>query len=213
MTGDPRIDAYEWAGGREAMLRFGPEGGPVVVAALPLLEEANRTRAFMVTLLRLLAERGVGSVLPDLPGQGESLARTDQATLTDLRTAFAGASPPGSYSVAVRSGALLDAGAVRRWHLAPQDGPDLARELRRLRAMSARGEVAGNLLSPKLLSELDQDRGAVADRTVRLASDPRAADRHIAAAPLWRRTEPGNDPGLAVLLASDIADWITTCGG
>ena len=31
------------------MIRFGPDTGPVVVAALPLFEEANRTRAFMVT--------------------------------------------------------------------------------------------------------------------------------------------------------------------
>ncbi len=39
------------------MLRFGPADGLVVVAALPLFEEANRTRAFMVTILRALAER------------------------------------------------------------------------------------------------------------------------------------------------------------
>ena len=53
----PRIDSYAWSGGREAMLRWGPDGGPVVIAALPLLEEANRTRAFVVTILRALAKR------------------------------------------------------------------------------------------------------------------------------------------------------------
>lgn len=41
------------------MLRFGPAAGPVVVVALPLFEEANRTRAFAVAILRALAERGV----------------------------------------------------------------------------------------------------------------------------------------------------------
>ncbi|RYD50253.1 MAG: hypothetical protein EOP60_12200, partial [Sphingomonadales bacterium] len=59
------IDHYDWAGGREAMLRFGPATGPVVIAALPLFEEANRTRTFVVTLLRALAERGIAGALPD----------------------------------------------------------------------------------------------------------------------------------------------------
>src|SRR3546814_21095544 len=66
------IGRYDWAGGTEAMLRFGPDTGPVVVLALTLFEEANRTRAFAVPMLRALAERGVASVLPALPGQGES---------------------------------------------------------------------------------------------------------------------------------------------
>ncbi len=44
----PRIDHYDWSGGREALLRFGPDTGPVVILALPLFEEANRTRTFAV---------------------------------------------------------------------------------------------------------------------------------------------------------------------
>jgi hypothetical protein len=212
MTGDPRIDRYRWVGGEEAMLRFGPDDAPVVVAALPLLEEANRTRAFVVTLLRRLAERGIGGVLPDLPGQGESLAPTSSMTLTDLRTAFSAASPPGARSLAVRSGALLDGRATLRWHLAPQTGPDLARELRRLRAMGHRDDVAGNPLSARLLSELEQDLPLQPARVVRLRGDARLADRHVDGAPLWRRAEPDNDLELAAILADDIAEWITTCG-
>ncbi|MEG8052367.1 hypothetical protein QP185_02180 [Sphingomonas aerolata] len=53
------------------MLRFGPDAGPRVIAVLPLFEEANRTRAFLVETLRALAGRGIGSILPDLPGTGE----------------------------------------------------------------------------------------------------------------------------------------------
>src|ERR1700741_3511005 len=67
------IDHYDWAGGREAMLRFGPDTGPVVIAVIPLFEEANRTRAFIVTILRALAGLGIASAVPDLPGTGESL--------------------------------------------------------------------------------------------------------------------------------------------
>src|SRR3954469_12418228 len=75
------IDHYDWAGGREAMLRFGPDTGPVVIAAMPLFEEANRTRAFIVTILRALAAQGIASALPDLPGTGESLIETEHASL------------------------------------------------------------------------------------------------------------------------------------
>ncbi len=213
MTAAPRIDSYRWAGGEETMLRFGPEDGPIVVAAMPLLEEANRTRALVVTLLRRLAERGIGSVLPDLPGQGESLVPTKEMTLTDLRIAFAAASPAGACTIAVRSGALLDGSAQRRWHLAPQTGPELAREWGRLMSLGGGDTVAGNWLSPRMLAELDQNQGDLPDRTVRLAGDPRPADRHVEGVPLWRRAEPDNDPVLASVLADDIAGWITTCDG
>jgi hypothetical protein len=220
------IDHYDWAGGREQMLRFGPDDGPIVVVALPLFEEANRTRTFAVTLCRALAGHGIGSAIPDLPGQGESVVPTEQVRLNDLRVAFAAAA--GSLerpadSVAIRSGALLDgeAAVTSRWHFAPQEGASLARDLARVRQAAGftaepEGdviEVAGNLLSRGLLAELQTPlpKGEAPLRTIRLESDPQPADRQIDAAPLWRRTEPGNDPALAALLAKDIAQWITAC--
>ncbi|HEU0043598.1 hypothetical protein [Sphingomonas sp.] len=161
MSAGPRIDSYQWSGGREAMLRFGPESGPMVVAALPLLEEANRTRAFVVTILRLLAEEGIGGVLPDLPGTGESLVPTERMRLPDLRAAFAAAAHAageGVFGVAVRSGALLDADAdlLGRWCLSPQSGKELLREWRRVagRALDAElVEIGGNLLSYPLVED------------------------------------------------------------
>ena len=77
------IDHYDWPGGREAMLRFGPATGPVVIAVMPLFEEANRTRAFMVAMLRALADRGIAGILPDLPGTGESRTEAKDITLSD----------------------------------------------------------------------------------------------------------------------------------
>ncbi|MEG3179819.1 hypothetical protein [Sphingomonas sp. LT1P40] len=155
------IDHYDWSGGREAMLRFGPDTGPVVIAALPLFEEANRTRAFTVTILRALADRGIASALPDLPGQGESLLPTHETTLKKLRAGFAAASaalnpsPTGRgrepqsagrvratniFTLAIRSGTLLDttADVTARYHLSPTNGADLRRELIRARQASAR---------------------------------------------------------------------------
>ena len=234
------IDHYDWSGGREAMLRFGPRTGPVVVVALPLFEEANRVRAFAVTICRLLAKRGVASVLPDLPGQGESLAALEQTTLIRMREAMEGVADYAAkhgrpYAIGIRSGALLDAFAhfAGRWHLAPVDGEALARDLLRLAlaggavppgsdlhaliAADRPTPVAGNLLSGDMVADLRcgllYDRPDVPLRTIRLDTDPKPADRHVPGTPLWRRAEPDNDPALAALLADDIADWIAACEG
>lgn len=214
------------------MLRFGPDGAPVVIVALPLFEEANRTRALAATLLRALADRGIAGVLPDLPGQGDSLTPTAAVTLATLRVAYAALARtlPGAHAVGIRSGALLDARAkiATRWHLSPVDGEGLLRDITRLRAAAGlkgspadlmhRGEpfeVAGNLASPMLPAELAQPPApqTVPCRTVRLDGDPRPADAHLPGPPLWRRAEPGNDPALASLLADDIAAWVRACAG
>ena len=245
------IDHYDWRGGREAMLRFGPANGPIVVIAMPLFEEANRTRAFVVTLCRALATRGVASALPDLPGQGESLVPLEALRLSDLEDAYEGAvdgfwrQGRETYGVAIRSGALFDGGVELHghWHLAPQDGPELFRELTRIKQASlgaatrldefwhldatARDgglgssiELAGNRILAELLTELKipalyepDDDEDAPLRTVRLDTDRKPADRHVPGTPLWRRAEPGNDPALAALLADDVAAWIARCGG
>ncbi len=209
------IGHYDWAGGREAMLRFGPATGPVVIAALPLFEEANRTRTFVVTILRLLAERGVAGALPDMPGQGESLVPTDEMRLTNLRSAFAAAARAAgtpALSIAIRSGALLDGEAILagRWYFAPQSGPELIRELGRVRQAGGGEDFGGNALAPEFLAELD-DAATESARTVRIDRDPKDADLRVDAAPLWRRAEPDNDPARAALLADDIAAWVRAC--
>jgi hypothetical protein len=211
------IDHYDWPGGREAMLRFGPSEGPVIVAALPLFEEANRTRAFVVTILHALAEQGIAGVLPDLPGQSESLVPTHEIAIANLRAAIADAARATgrrAYAIAVRSGALLDtkAALAGRWHFAPQTGPELLRELNRTRQAGDGNDFAGNSLSSAFLTELDNADVETA-RTIRLDSDPKNADARFTGAPLWRRAEPDNDPALAALLADDIAAWVRACEG
>lgn len=227
------------------MLRFGPDTGPVVVVAMPLFEEANRMRAFAVTLCRALAKRGVANALPDLPGQGESLVATADATFAGLREGLRAAvemvrqHERRVYAASLRSGILLDVDSAifGRWCLAPVSGHDLMRHLARLLDATGRKgdalqlrsvfqyddaafplEVGGNLLGATLLQDLTTDRAidglhkhGVPLRTIRLESDPAAADRHVPGAPLWRRAEPDNDPALAALLADDIADWIARC--
>lgn len=216
------IDRYDWPGGSEALWRFGPATGPVVLLLLPPFEEANRTRTFAVGLLRALAACGIGAVLPDLPGQGDSLLPTEAATLADWRsavTALVAATDRPVITAAIRAGALFDhdADVAGRWHLAPQSGERLLRELARIGLDRGTdiAEVGGNRLSETLLAELQVATPVTAQplRTVRLGTDPGPADLRIDAAPLWRRSEPGDDPGLASVLADDLAAWSRACVG
>lgn len=219
-----RFDTYDWSGGREAMLRFGADPGPTVIAALPLFEEANRTRQFLVTILRELADHGIGSVLPDLPGTGESVVVTGEARLREQRTAYTELAQQlgrNTYSISIRSSALFDTDAALagRWQLSPQSGEDLLRELDRARvasrsARASETDYAGNTLSREMLANLHDAKpyaGAGPLRVVRLESDPRDADVKYAASPLWRRSEPDNDIALAQILADDISHWIASC--
>ncbi len=221
------IDGYDWAGGREALWRFGPDDGPVVALALPPFEEANRTRTFAVGLLRALAVRGVGSMLPDLPGQGESLRPTETVTLDDWRAAFAAACATAGRPVVVasiRGGALIDVDAVAagRWQLSPQPGARLVRELRRVALAAGEADQAGTMLTMSgnriaqaLLGDLERAEPSPVHpvRVVRLGTDPAPADLRIDAAPLWRRAEPDDDRILADTLADDLAAWSRACVG
>ncbi|KQN91325.1 hypothetical protein ASE90_00330 [Sphingomonas sp. Leaf67] len=216
------IDRYDWPGGSEALWRFGPATGPVVLLLLPPFEEANRTRTFAVGLLRALAARDVAGILPDLPGQGESLFPTEAVSLANGRRAVAAlvaATDRPVITAAIRAGALFDddANVAGRWHLAPQSGERLLRELSRI-GIERDGDTAdigGNHLSATLLAELPAAMPATTQplRIVRLGADPGPADLRIDAAPLWRRSEPGDDPDLAAALADDLAAWSRACVG
>lgn len=186
-----------------------------------MFEEANRTRAAMCGVLRLLAARGIGGALPDLPGTNESLIDTADATLADWRAAFAAAAAglPAPvvgpvFGMAWRGGALVDTGAALagRWHLSPLAGAAQRRELDRLRHVGGGDDYAGNRLSARLLAELDDAAPAAPARVARLASDPLPCDRRLPGPPLWRASEPGTDEALQRAIADDIAAWIASCG-
>lgn len=213
------------------MLRFGPPVGPTVLIAPALFEEANRTRAFTVTLQRALADLSLASMLPDLPGTNESVVDTEQATLANWQAAFAAAAQSAArhghvHVAAIRGGALVDrlAKTRSRWYFAPVAGEALVRDLLRAGHVAQLGqpahtaegdtlELAGNRISASLIAEL---RAAAPTterpvRTMRLFDDAMPSDRSVDGAPLWRRAEPSNDPTLAGLLAADLASWVRQC--
>lgn len=88
----------------------------------PLFEEANRTRRTLVLAMRALAADGFAALLPDLPGQNDSLVPLEQVDLTTWQSALAdiAATIDGPLIIAsLRGGTLIDhcAKATAWWRL------------------------------------------------------------------------------------------------
>ncbi|PXW79340.1 hypothetical protein C7451_101405 [Blastomonas natatoria] len=228
------IRAYRFDGNDELCLCHGPEGGPALLILPPLFDEANRVRHLLVEAARALADHGIASLLPDLPGCNESLVPLDRASISLWQAALIACAEqlgPISHVAAIRGGALLDGalGDLPRWRLAPVKGGQLLRTMLRARIASDREagissssetlmeaarnqgiELAGNNLSPSMIRELDSaapSEGS-AVRLARFADDPLDAEARIAGAPLWLRAEPAHDPAMAASIAADLARWV-----
>lgn len=214
-------ESYRWSGGEEFWLRLGAALPRQLLIAPPLFEEANRMRRMVVETMRGLEQRGIGSILPDLPGTGESSIPTQKIDINDWENAFNSAIEHSAAVaiIAFRGGAMLGrtCGQIPRWQLAPEPGERIVRDLKRTRLgdMGASSEAlyAGHALSDGQLDAIAilPAAGAQTLRTLRLESDRAPADRHLPGAPLWRRAEPGEDPALSRMLADDIADWLDRC--
>ena len=227
------IGQYRFGGEAEYCLAFNRERAKRVMLIAPLFDEANRTRRLLVQTMRQLDTLGVDSALPDLPGQNESRVPQEDADPALWRAALAACAAEHGVSqiVSLRGGALLDHfdGAERVWRLAPAKGAQLLRTMIRTRIASdkesglatsfselmdrarAEGiELAGNRLSPAMVSGLDQ--AAPEERLpvhlARLEGDSQPADSHIPGSPLWLRAEPGEDAVMAEAMARDIAGWL-----
>lgn len=218
----------------EHRLRIDPAGIPraTILIVPPLFEEANRTRRTLVLAMRALAADGFATVLPDLPGQNESLVPLVEVDLVRWQDALAemvsGINGP-TIIASFRGGALIDhkAKAKAWWRLAPVGGASLLRTLMRARVSADREAsiassldalqdeaktapllLAGNRLSPAMIAQLGASEAQVVEplRSVGLGADG------IAGTPLWLRAEPGEDAAMAAAIASDISAWSKTCG-
>ena len=218
----------------EYLLRIDPAGQPraTILIVPPLFEEANRLRRTLVLAMRALAAKGFRAVLPDLPGQNDSLVALADVDLARWRDSLAdtAAGIDGPLIVAsFRGGALIDhrVEAAAWWRLAPVGGASLLRTLMRSRVSADREAgrtssleslqdaaktapllLAGNRLSPAMFAQLGVSEAQAVEplRSVGLGADG------IAGTPLWLRAEPGEDATMADAIAADIAAWSATCG-
>lgn len=215
-------------------LRIDPAGRPraTVLIAAPLFDEANRLRRTLVLAMRALAADGFAAVLPDLPGQNESLVALEAVDLSLWQDAFAAkaAAIDGPVIVAsVRGGALIDhrVEADAWWRLAPVGGASLLRTMMRARVTADREAglassleslqddakaapllLAGNALSPAMVDQLAHAEARPVEPLRALGLGPDG----IAGTPLWLRAEPGEDAAMASAIAADISAWSQTCG-
>ena len=206
--------------GEEFALAAGSDGAPARVLIVPaLFDEANKTRRLLAQTMRALAERGVASVLPDLPGCGESLAPLELQDLDSWRAAVRTAVRHfgASRHLAVRGGALLLPRGARGWSFEPVAGVAQLRTMVRARTIAAREdgreessavlldsgrvhglELAGYRLGARMVAGLEQ--AELPKRSKR----PVLTLAELGGEPLWRRSEPGDDPALAAALARRI---------
>jgi hypothetical protein len=200
----------------------------------PLFDEANRMRRTLVLTMRALAERGMASLLPDLPGQNDSPESTEAVTLAEWRTALAGAASRESGPLLIaswRGGALIDdaaSNAMGWWRMAPLNGASIIKTMIRtriagekeagrtvsaddIRGMADHGpvELAGTLLNGAMIAQLESatPAGVQPLRTVTVGT----GEGKLPGSALWLRAEPGEDAAMAQAMAADIHYWAMTC--
>jgi len=222
-AGGPEYARYRAGGSDEWLMRIGSAQAPPILFVPPLFEEMNRTRALITAAMRGLAERGFCCWLPDLPGTGESERALEQVSWEDWRHGVRAAGETAAEAsgrvpvvAAIRGGCLIDdaASASAWWRLAPVTGDSLTRDMGRT-ALTGGVEWAGYAPSPSLRSALEAAIPSEVEplRTLRLTSDPAAADWKLEGPALWRRSEPGTSQPLAAAIADDIASWARSCAG
>jgi len=193
-------------------------------------------RRMITDVMRLLANSGIGSVLPDLPGTNESLFPQHESDLEIWCDALGSCLQTHSectFVASFRGGSLIDriSNDLPIWRLAPVNGKSLLRAMMRTRIASDKEsgittnmadltklaqteaiELAGNQISPSMFAQL-QEAGFQSEnnvRTVRLESDSQSADIQLPGNPLWLRAEPDADPFLSQSIADELTKWVKT---
>lgn len=162
-----RLGTIASATGDLPVVERGPENAPIrLLIVPPLFEEMNRCRQAMADIGRRLADNGIASLLPDLPGTGDSSAALEAVrwgTWCDSVQSLA-AMWRATHVLALRGGSLLtNALDVPVFHLAPiTSGDRIWRDLVRARITADR--EAGRDTTRAMLEDA-ADRG----QTVELA--------------------------------------------
>lgn len=234
MTSTLEFSSFPFRDHEEFCLLAGKDCEVQLLLIPPLFDEMNRMRQVLVDIMRRLAELGIGSVLPDLPGTNESVLPRDHASLSLWQESLQSCQKSLgniNYIASFRGGCLIDgfASELPHWRLSPVDGHRLLRAMMRTRiasdkeagktstmsdltqqAASETLNLAGNDVNPDMFSALQaaQPVDLANVRLVRLKTDPKPAESQIAGSALWLRAEPESDSELAEAISKDIREWI-----
>ncbi|MGB5078060.1 MAG: hypothetical protein WBO17_11325 [Sphingorhabdus sp.] len=233
MNAQPRHLSYHFEGYDEACLCLGNEEAPRRILVVPaLFDEMNRVRSVVVGAMRQLAEHGVMTLLPDLPGCNESLADISTQSLDSWREAVtaAGSQFQASHVASIRGGTLVaDRLALPQWRLASVKGSSLLKTMLRTRIAADKEagknnsveslmaearmqpvELSGYRLGAAMLAALET---AIANpdidaQEIVLGQEPGM----LCGTPIWLRAEPKDDPAMSAALAFELDRWSATCG-
>lgn len=221
---------YEFGGQKEYCLSFGDAAANRnILIVPPLFGEMNRVRRMLASAMRALAERGVRTLLPDLPGSNESAAQLAGQTIETWQIAVAAAALQlgATHIASIRGGALIDhKTGLPTWRLATVKGSSLLKTMLRTRiaaekeagrnitieqlmaaAQSGPLELSGYALGIDMLESLDS---ALPTANSNLHE---AALSDIDGSALWLRAEPQDDPVMSMSLAAELDRWSASCGG
>ena len=229
-----RHSGYVFARAEEYCLMAGDSNASRrILIVPPLFDEMNRMRRVLVSAMRGLADLGVCSILPDLPGCNESMARLVDQDLDKWRGAIAAVAEQlgATHIASIRGGVLIDNGSARlpHWRLSPVKGGSLLKAMLRTRiagdketgissnmeSLIEQGcrepiELAGNMIGPDMLSSMQYaEAEPLAKLTVTALGD--GADE-VSGRALWLRAEPQDDPAMATSIAEQLYHWSASCG-
>lgn len=226
----PYYPSYAVGGQTEQCLAFGADYQRQILIVPPLFDEMNRVRRMLVEMMRALNQRGVGSLLIDLPGCNESLVPLETQDLNSWRAAVSSCAQQwgATHIASLRGGALIDDGpSLPHWRLAPAKGSTIVKTLIRMRIAgdkeagrdtseaalmdtAARGplDLGGIRLGPSMIAAL---ANAAPFALPELAE--RKLGEEIIGSPLWLRAEPQDDATMSASIAEDLDRWSASCGG
>lgn len=198
-----------------------PDGAPRILFIPALLGEANKMRRFTVQTMRALAERQIGSILPDLPGTNESLAPLSQQTLAGWQSVMAQAADHfrATHVATIRGGCLLAPKGLPLLSYAPLSGGSLMKAMLRIQSISER-EAGREVTRDQLDIEARSNGLRIAGYDLSAAlytglsgAEPIAAERSLAAGDLggpglWLRAEPSEAPDQSQRFAQLLAGWV-----
>lgn len=209
----------------ELLLSLGGDGSQTVLIAPPFFDEHNKLRRQMVEIMRRLAEAGIGSTLPDLPGWNESAQPLGAQNLATWRAAMTAMAEHvgATHVLTFRCGALLAPEGLSGWKYAPHTGAKQLRGMIRAAVIAAR-ESGREMSSDALMAEGRENGLTLAGweigpqlfRDLADADDDGAphlteiSQKDVGGRGLWLRAEPDEDADQADALARLLAEELAT---
>ena len=220
-----RLGTITAAGAEIPFVERGPADSAIRLLIIPpLFEEMNRCRQAMAGISRLLASHNIASLLPDLPGTGDSALPLEAISWQDWQLSLIALAQQwrATHALAIRGASLLtESLELPAFHLAPiVSGERIWRDLLRARIIAdqeaghttARAQIDEAVTRGETVTLAGYDlpaplaRALLGARVAQPANDVtlRPDDPSFAGPPVWLQAEPLP----ATLLSEAVVNWL-----